>query len=104
MTAPLPWAAEPASSAPYAARVYSVPLREQNEVDDEVAVCLDLADAELIARTANSSIDADKRLRAHLVDHFPHGYVCGERCPIVLNSPDGWARHVVVTFLEGSDA
>lgn len=29
-----------------------------------------------------------------LAAHFPHGYTCGDECPVILNSPRGWARHV----------
>lgn len=43
--------------------------------------------------SAGRSAETDA-LVALLVEHFPHGYVCGADCDHHMNSPEGWAEHV----------
>lgn len=43
--------------------------------------------------SAGRSAETDA-LVALLVEHFPHGYVCGADCDHRMNSPEGWAEHV----------
>ena len=35
-----------------------------------------------------------------LVEHFPHGYRCGEECDHHMNSPEGWAGHVAALLVD----